>query len=58
VRRITDVPGIKEIKMHKNLKGANLKGRDLVVDTGLCGKIMLSVIRQTEGDAYGPPGST
>jgi hypothetical protein len=29
-----------------------------VVDTGLCGKIMLSVIRQTEGDAYGPPGST
>jgi hypothetical protein len=58
VRRTTDVPGIKEIRMHKNLNGANLKGRDLVVDTGLCGMIMLPAIRQTEGDACGPPGST
>jgi len=35
-----------------------LKGRDLVIDTGLYGLIKPSVIKQIEGGAYGPSGST
>ena len=49
--------GFLETKMHESVIW-KLKGRDLVVDTNIHVMIIVSVIKQIEGCASGPSGST
>ena len=58
IRKNRSSAGFEEIKIHEECNIKKLKGRDLVVDTGLYDMIILSVIEQTKGGTSGSSSST